>query len=56
MEENRRLFDANLRGVVHGALTARGHLREHGGGIVTVGSMVVSGLLPPWSAPGTGPR
>lgn len=40
MEENRRLFDTNFWGVVHGALTARKHLREHGGAIITVGSML----------------
>ena len=40
MEENRRLFDTNFWGVVHGALIARKHLREHGGAIITVGSML----------------
>jgi len=46
MEENRRLFDTNFWGVVHGALTAREHLREHGGAIITVGSMLSDMSVP----------
>ena len=46
MEENRRLFDTNFWGVVHGALAARRHLRQRGGAIVTVGSMLSDMSLP----------
>jgi len=46
MEENRRLFDTNFWGVVHGALTARQHLRQHGGAIITVASMLSDMSLP----------
>lgn len=46
MEENKRLFDTNFWGVVHGSLVARRHLREHGGAIVTVGSMLSDMSIP----------
>lgn len=46
MDENRRLFDTNFWGVVHGALAARKHLREHGGAIITVGSMLSDMSIP----------
>jgi short-subunit dehydrogenase len=46
MEENRRLFDTNFWGIVHGALAARRHLRQRGGAIVTVGSMLSDMSLP----------
>jgi short-subunit dehydrogenase len=46
MEENRRLFDTNFWGVVHGSLTARKHLRQHGGAIITVGSVASDLSLP----------
>lgn len=37
--EHQQLFQTNYFGTVHGALTAVEHLREHGGAIVTVGSI-----------------
>jgi NAD(P)-dependent dehydrogenase (short-subunit alcohol dehydrogenase family) len=46
MEENRRLFDTNFWGVVHGSLAASRHLREHGGAVVTVASMLSDVSLP----------
>lgn len=46
MEENRRLFDTNFWGVVHGSLVAREHLRQHGGAIITVGSMLSDVSIP----------
>lgn len=46
MEENRRLFDTNFWGVVHGSLVARKHLRQHGGAIITVGSMLSEVSIP----------
>ena len=38
-DEHRRLFDTNYWGVVHGCLTAVGHLRNKGGALITVGSI-----------------
>lgn len=46
MDENRRLFDTNFWGVVHGALAARGHLRVHGGAVITVASMLSDVSIP----------
>ncbi|WP_445193537.1 SDR family oxidoreductase [Sphingomonas sp. Tas61C01] len=39
LDEHRQLFQTNYFGAVHGALTAIEHLRDHGGAIVTVGSI-----------------
>jgi short-subunit dehydrogenase len=39
LDEHQKLFQTNYFGTVHGALTAVEHLREHGGAIVTVGSI-----------------
>ncbi len=38
-DEHERLFRTNYFGVVNGALTAVRHLREHGGALITVGSI-----------------
>ncbi len=38
-EDHRRLFDTNYFGMVHGCLAAVPHLREHGGALITVGSI-----------------
>jgi short-subunit dehydrogenase len=43
-DEHQRLFQTNYFGVVHGSLVAVEHLREHGGALVTVGS--ISGDIP----------
>jgi len=39
LAEHERLFRTNYFGAVHGALTAYEHLREHGGALITVGSI-----------------
>ncbi|WP_277969973.1 SDR family oxidoreductase [Sphingomonas echinoides] len=39
LDEHEQLFRTNYFGVVHGALTAVDHLRDHGGAIITVGSI-----------------
>ena len=38
-DEHERLFRTNYFGMVNGALTAVGHLRENGGALITVGSI-----------------
>jgi short-subunit dehydrogenase len=39
-KDNRRLFDTNFWGVVYGSQAAARHLREHGGAIINIGSVV----------------
>lgn len=46
LEDQRRLFDTNYWGVVHGSLVAAAHLRESGGAIINVGSEACDGPLP----------
>lgn len=50
MEDQRRLFDTNYWGVVHGSLVAAAYLRSRGGVIVNVGSEACDGPLPLQSA------
>jgi short-subunit dehydrogenase len=45
-EEHRRLFDTNFWGVVYCSLAARRHLRQHGGAIITVGSLASHVAIP----------
>jgi short-subunit dehydrogenase len=40
LAEHRRVFDVDYWGVVHGALIAAGELRERGGAIINVGSVL----------------
>jgi NAD(P)-dependent dehydrogenase (short-subunit alcohol dehydrogenase family) len=40
LEDQRRLFDVSYWGVVHGTLSASRHLRQRGGAIVNVGSVL----------------
>ena len=40
VEDHRRIFDVNYFGVLHGALVAARHLRERGGAIVNLGSVL----------------
>jgi len=44
--DNRRLFDTNFWGVVHGSLVALPHLRMQGGAIINVGSEVSELVVP----------
>ncbi|ODV42002.1 short-chain dehydrogenase [Cupriavidus sp. UYMMa02A] len=50
LEDQRRLFDTNYWGTVHGSLAAAAHLREHGGTIINIGSEACDGPLPLQSA------
>ncbi len=47
LEEQAQLFRTNYFGVVHGVEAAVPHLREHGGAIVTVGSLASDMPAPP---------
>jgi len=46
LEDQRRLFDTNYWGVVHGSLAAAVHLRQNGGAIINMGSEACDGPLP----------
>jgi NAD(P)-dependent dehydrogenase (short-subunit alcohol dehydrogenase family) len=46
VEDQRRLFDVNYWGVVHGSLTAARFLRGSGGAIVNVGSVLSDRAIP----------
>jgi short-subunit dehydrogenase len=45
-QDNKRLFDTNFWGVVHGSLVALPYLREHGGALINVGSEVSDAVVP----------
>ena len=46
LEDKRRLFDTNFWGVVHGCRTAVRHLRQTGGAIINIGSVVSDRAIP----------
>ncbi|HEX5099335.1 MAG TPA: SDR family oxidoreductase [Polyangiaceae bacterium] len=47
LEDQRRLFDVNFWGVVHGSLTALRYLKQgHGGALINVGSEVSEAVAP----------
>jgi short-subunit dehydrogenase len=46
LEDQRRLFDVIYWGVVHGTLAAAGHLRQRGGAIVNLGSVLGEFAIP----------
>ena len=46
MEDQRRLFDTNFWGVVHGSRTAASHLRQRGGVIINIGSALSDRAMP----------
>ncbi|GAA0600973.1 SDR family oxidoreductase [Caenispirillum bisanense] len=46
LEEHRRIFDTNYWGVVHGSLVAARHLRDRGGAIINVGSVLSERVFP----------
>ncbi|WP_043437202.1 SDR family oxidoreductase [Cupriavidus sp. HPC(L)] len=50
VEDQRKLFDTNYWGVVHGSLVAAAHLRERGGAIINMGSEASDVPLPLQSA------
>jgi short-subunit dehydrogenase len=45
-EDARRLFDTNYWGVVHGSLVAAEHLRDRGGAIINIGSVLSDRAIP----------
>jgi short-subunit dehydrogenase len=46
LEDQRRLFDTNYWGVVHGSLVACAHLRKNGGALINVGSVLSDISIP----------
>jgi NAD(P)-dependent dehydrogenase (short-subunit alcohol dehydrogenase family) len=46
MEDNRRLFDTNFWGLVHGSFAAARHLRTRGGAIINLGSAASDRTFP----------
>ncbi|WP_428937893.1 SDR family oxidoreductase [Fontivita pretiosa] len=46
IEDFRRLFDTNFWGVVHGSVVAAKHLRQRGGALINVGSVVSDVAIP----------
>jgi NAD(P)-dependent dehydrogenase (short-subunit alcohol dehydrogenase family) len=46
LEDQRRLFDVIYWGVVHGTMTASRHLRDRGGAIVNLGSVLSDRAIP----------
>jgi hypothetical protein len=46
ISDERRLFDVNYWGVVHGCRTAVRHLRERGGTVINIGSIVSDRAVP----------
>jgi short-subunit dehydrogenase len=50
VEDQRRLFDTNYWGVVHGSLAAVAHLKERGGTLINIGSEVSDAPVPLQSA------
>ena len=46
LEDKRQLFDTNFWGVVNGCRTAVKHLRERGGAIINIGSLVSDRTMP----------
>jgi short-subunit dehydrogenase len=46
LEDQRRLFDTNYWGVVHGSIVACAHLRNNGGALINVGSVLSDVAIP----------
>jgi short-subunit dehydrogenase len=46
LADKRRLFDVNFWGVIHGCRAALRHLRQHGGAIINIGSVVSDRAIP----------
>lgn len=46
LEDQRRLFDTNFWGVVHGSRIAAEHLRQRGGALINMGSTLADRALP----------
>lgn len=46
LEDQRRLFDTNYWGVVHGSMVACAHLRTRGGALINIGSVLSDVAIP----------
>ena len=46
IEDHRRLFETNFWGVVYGSLTAARHLRQTGGALINIGSVLSDRAIP----------
>lgn len=46
LEDQRRVFETNYWGVVHGSMVACEHLRQHGGALINVGSALSDRAIP----------
>ena len=46
LDDARRLFDVNYWGVVHGSLAALPHLKDRGGALINIGSVVSDRAIP----------
>jgi short-subunit dehydrogenase len=46
LEDQRRLFETNYWGVVHGSMVACAHLRQYGGALINVGSVLSDVSIP----------
>jgi len=46
LEDQRRLFETNYWGVVHGSIVACAHLRQNGGALINVGSVLSDVSIP----------
>jgi len=46
IEDHRRLFETNFWGLVYGSLTAVRHLKQHGGALINLGSLVSDRAVP----------
>ena len=46
IDDHRRLFETNYWGVVYGSLVAAEHLRERGGALINIGSMLSDRAIP----------
>lgn len=46
LDDQRRLFQTNFWGVVHGSLVAVEHLKQHGGALINIGSEVSDRAVP----------
>jgi len=46
LEDQRRLFETNYWGVVHGSIVACTHLRKHGGALINIGSVLSDVSIP----------
>jgi NAD(P)-dependent dehydrogenase (short-subunit alcohol dehydrogenase family) len=46
LEDQRRLFETNYWGLVHGSVVACEHLRKHGGALIQIGSVLSDRAIP----------